>query len=235
MGLNAARTRRIRSRSASVNISGINSLFSMPTPCSPVSAPPISTQNFMISPAAAMALVKLRGIALVKKNQWVEVTVARVKYVADLQPVALPYFGDVLQSDGQFRARNYAIHDVVGGRQAANRSEGVFAALPQQFAFSPIRCPAHFTRMMQAADIGDLRRLRFRGFAHALDFDEQHRGAIERETGVHESLDGAQRPRIEHLARCGSDTARSDVGHRVGGVFHRIENGQQRAYFFRQS
>src|ERR1700675_152312 len=43
-GLKASWTRRMRSKSASEKRSGISSDFSMPTPCSPVSAPPTSTQ-----------------------------------------------------------------------------------------------------------------------------------------------------------------------------------------------
>src|SRR5437879_1287027 len=54
-GLNAARTLRIKSRSVSVNMRGMSSFFSMPTPCSPVSVPPISTQSCMISAPAALA------------------------------------------------------------------------------------------------------------------------------------------------------------------------------------
>ena len=94
-GLKAARTRRISSRSASLYISGINSFFSMPTPCSPVSVPPISTQNRMISSAAALARRKLRGIALIEKDQRVEVAVARVENVSD-RAVMLGDFFDFL-------------------------------------------------------------------------------------------------------------------------------------------
>src|ERR1700674_1341297 len=43
-GLKASWTRRMSSKSASVKRSGMSSDFSMPTPCSRVSAPPISTQ-----------------------------------------------------------------------------------------------------------------------------------------------------------------------------------------------
>src|SRR5215469_5794147 len=43
-GLKASWTRRMRSKSASEKRSGISSAFSMPMPCSPVSAPPTSTQ-----------------------------------------------------------------------------------------------------------------------------------------------------------------------------------------------
>src|SRR5579863_7007177 len=52
-GLNAARTRSISARSSGVKIRGMSSFFSMPIPCSPVSAPPTSTQWRMISPPAA--------------------------------------------------------------------------------------------------------------------------------------------------------------------------------------
>src|SRR5579863_10084481 len=57
-GLKASWMRRIRSKSASLKSSGINSLFSMPTPCSPVRVPPTSTQYRMISSAALIAVSK---------------------------------------------------------------------------------------------------------------------------------------------------------------------------------
>src|ERR1700687_4252147 len=60
-GLNAARTRRIKSRSSGVNISGMSSFFSMPTPCSPVSAPPTATQCFIISRPAATTRLNCSG------------------------------------------------------------------------------------------------------------------------------------------------------------------------------
>ena len=44
---------------------------------------------------------------------------------------------------------------------------------------------------MQAADFGDFRGLRFDGFGEALDFDQQHRGAILGKSGV----DDNPRPR----------------------------------------
>ena len=68
---------------------------------------------------------------------------------------------------------------------------------------------------------------------HAFDFDEQDRGAVERETGVDVVFDDAQRPAIEHLAGRGSDAARGDVGDGFRGVVDGVENGEKRLDGFR--
>ena len=99
-GLNAARTRCISARSSGVNISGMSSFFSMPTPCSPVSAPPTATQCRMISPPAATTRCKLLAIALVEQNQRMQVAVARMKNIADLQIV---FAADFLDAPQRFR------------------------------------------------------------------------------------------------------------------------------------
>ena len=80
------------------------------------------------------------------------------------------------------------------------RAEGVLPAFPQQIALAVVARDAHFARMMQAANLGDLRGLRFDGFGQAFDFDQQHRRAILGKSGVHVILDRAQRQSIEHFA-----------------------------------
>ena len=86
---------------------------------------------------------------------------------------------------------------------------------------------------MQAANLGDLGGLRLDRFGKALDFDQQHRGAILGESGVNEILDGAQRESVEHLARGGRDRAHGDVDDGFGGVVERVVNREQRFYRFR--
>ncbi len=58
----------------------------------------------------------------------------------------------------------------------------------------------------------------FDGFAHAVHFEQQHGGAIERKSRVDVGFDGAERPAVEHFAGGGSDAARGDVHDGFGGV-----------------
>ena len=59
---NAHLSRCCWARSASVNIAGIRSRFSTPTPCSPVSTPPTSTQSLRISAPNASVLSSSPGL-----------------------------------------------------------------------------------------------------------------------------------------------------------------------------
>src|SRR5579875_3675312 len=54
-------------------------------------------------------IAKLLLVALVEQNDRVQVSVAGVKHVADLQAVRARDFSDAPQSSGQFRAGNYAV------------------------------------------------------------------------------------------------------------------------------
>ncbi len=85
---------------------------------------------------------------------------------------------------------------------------------------------------MQLADIGNFFRLRFRDFAQSVNFDQQDGRAIERKSGVNVVFDGANRPAVEHLARCRRDSARGNLGHRFGRVVNGIKNGQQSLHGF---
>ena len=182
LGIEDSRTRRIRSRSASLKSSGIRRSFSMPTPCSPVIEPPTSMQNSMISSAAATALRSCSRVARVEENDGVQVAVARVKNVADLESVFFADLADAAQRGGQFRPRDHAVLRVVSGRKAADRAERVLAALPQQIALARIAGHAHFARAMQRGKRPPPPRLRFGRLAQAIDFDQQHGGAIERKS-----------------------------------------------------
>ena len=121
----------------------------MPTPCSPVIEPPIWMQNSMISSPRANRVAELLFVALVEKNDGVQVAVARVKHVADLQAVFLADLADAPQRGRKFRARNHAVLRVVARRQPARRAKRVLAAFPQQIAFARVASHAHFARVMQ--------------------------------------------------------------------------------------
>src|ERR687886_416801 len=60
-GSKAHFTRSCCARSTSLNIVGIRSRFSTPTPCSPVSTPPTSTHSFRISAPNSSALSSSPG------------------------------------------------------------------------------------------------------------------------------------------------------------------------------
>ncbi len=177
---------------------------------------------------------ELRFVARVEKNQRVQVAVARVKNIADLEAVLHADFIDAAQGGGKFGARDHAVLHVIGGREAADGAEGVLAAFPEQVAFAGVAGHADFAGVMGAANVGDFFGVCLHGFGEAVHFEQQDGGAIERKSGVDVGFDGAERPAVEHFAGGGSDAARGDVHDGFGGVVESFENREESFYGFGQ-
>jgi len=171
--------------------------------------------------------MELFFVAGVEKNDGMQVAVASVENVADLETVFFADAFDFAEGLRQFSARNHAVLNVVSGREASDGAEGVFAALPEKVALLGVAGDADFTRAVEFANFGDLRGVLFGGFAEAVDFDEEDGGAVERESGVNPSFDGAERPAIEHFAGRGSDAARGDFDDGFGGSVNAIVDGEE--------
>ena len=110
---------------------------------------------------------KLIGIAMIEKDQRVEISVSGVKNVSDDQAEALGDLLDPQQRGREFGARDHAIQHIVGWRYAADGAERLLAALPEQSAFTARRVPAYLARMMPEANFADFGGLRFGSFAQA--------------------------------------------------------------------
>ena len=76
-------------RSISENIAGIRSRFSTPTPCSPVSTPPTSTQSLQDVGAERLRPLELARLVGIVQDQRMQIAVAGVEHVGDAQPVLL--------------------------------------------------------------------------------------------------------------------------------------------------
>ncbi len=176
--------------------------------------------------------LKLRAIALVEKNQRMQVAVAGMKNVADLQIVFPGDFRDAAEGFRQARARDHAVLHVVHRRDAPESAERFFPAFPEQSALAVVARHAHFPRAMQLANFRDLGGLRFDRFGQPLHLDQQHRGAILRESGVDVILDGAQRESVEHLACRGRDGPHGDIEDGFGGIVDRVVDREKRFYCF---
>ena len=88
-GSKADLMRRCWSSSCAVNCTGIRSRFSTPTPCSPVRQPPTSTHSFRMSAPNCSGLVEALRVVGVEHDQRMQVAVAGVEDVGDLQAVAV--------------------------------------------------------------------------------------------------------------------------------------------------
>jgi hypothetical protein len=87
-----------------------------------------------------------------------------------------------------------------------------------------------YPRTVQQACLRDFGGLGFHGFGEALYFEQKHRGAVQGETRMHESLDEAERPAIEHFAGSRCDRARRDFDDRFARIIHRVVYRKQRFY-----
>ena len=103
-----------------------------------------------------------------------QIPVARVKNIPDLEAVFLSDLVDAPQRGGQFRPRNHAVLHVICRRDPADRPKRVLAALPKQIALVRVPRHAHLPRVMQPANVGHFLRLRFSRFAQPIHVDQQH-------------------------------------------------------------
>ena len=104
----------------------------MPTPCSPVIEPPASTHALRICPASSSARCGLALTRRVVTDERMQVAVAGVEDVRDLEPVLVRERRRSAAAPRQARPRDHAVLDVVGGRDPAHRRERRLARLPDQ-------------------------------------------------------------------------------------------------------
>ncbi len=171
--------------------------------------------------------LELFVVAEIIENDGMEIAVAGVEYVADVEAELGTDFLDAAESLREFRTGNYAIEHVDAGGDATEGAERVLAAFPEKIALFVVASDANFTRFVHAADFVDGGGLRRDGFEHAFDFEEKDSAGIHREASVNVVLDDAERPAVEHFAGGGSDAASGDVGDAFGGVVHSFENGEK--------
>src|SRR5277367_1942620 len=114
-----------------------------------------------------------------------KIAVAGVEDVANLKAVFFADLVDFAQSGWKFSARDHAVLHVVGGRKAADGAESVLAPFPEQVALRRVAGDANFARVMHTADFGDVFGMLLGGFFYPVDFEQQNRGTIERESSVH--------------------------------------------------
>ena len=176
---------------------------------------------------------KLFFFASIKKNDGMQVAVAGMENVSDLETIFCADLIDPPQGVRQLGPRDYSVLHVVGRGEPPNGAESVLSAFPKQGALMLVARHAHFASVMKAANIGDIFCMLIDSLAQAVHFEQQDGGAVDGKSCVHVSLDCANRPAIEHLASRGSDSARGDIDDGFCGIVHGIENCEQGFHCFR--
>ena len=172
--------------------------------------------------------LELLVVAEIVENDGVEIAVASVENVADVESELSADFLDAAERLREFRTRNDAVENVDAGGDAAEGSEGILAALPEQVALFVVASDADLARFVGAADFVDGGGLRGDGFEHAFDFEEEDGARIHREARVNVVFDDAEGPTVEHFAGGGRDATGGDVGDGFAGVVHGFEYGEER-------
>ena len=114
-GSNRFLKRAIMSSVSLENWRAIISIFSMPTPCSPVIEPPTLMQYSRISSLACLTFRSCARGARIEHDQRVQIAVAGVENVADGQAGAIGQSVDEAQGVGDFRPRHDAVLNVIRG------------------------------------------------------------------------------------------------------------------------
>jgi hypothetical protein len=161
---------------------------------------------------------ELPGNAAVEEQQRMQVAVARMKDVADLQAAGAGDLLDAPRRERKFRARNGRVLNVVVRRDAPERAGRALARRPQRVAFArargraPRECPVFARdardRAFPRLDVGGLAR----------DLDEEHGAGIERKSRVKVRFDRLHDRAVDDLERRRRQAGRDDRGHRFGST-----------------
>jgi hypothetical protein len=117
-------------------------------------------------------MLELLPVARIEKYYGVEIAVAGVKNVADVEAVLSADFVDATESLLKLRARNYSVENIVAGSNAAKCAEGVFAAFPEEIALFVVARDTNFAGVVLAADFVNGRGLDGDRFGKSFDFDQ---------------------------------------------------------------
>ena len=114
--------------------------------------------------------LELLVVAEIVKNDGMEIAIAGVKDVSDVEAELSADFLDAAQGLRKFRTGDDAVEHVDAGGDAAEGAEGIFSAFPEQVALFVIAGDADFASFVSAADFIDGGGLCDDGFEHAFDF-----------------------------------------------------------------
>ena len=172
---------------------------------------------------------QLGFVAAVVGDVRVQVAVARVEHVGQLEPALVADVGRASYELAQLGARNDDVGDVQVRGDAAHRAEGSLAAGPQALTLVGV-APAPQLECAVRADDG------LDGGGHgahldlaAFDLDQQHGpGVAWIAGGVDAVLDGVDRQLVEDLDRRRLEARGDDLGDRVAGGVEVVEDREQR-------
>ena len=168
----------------------------------------------------------LLGIPPVEEDQRVQVAVAGVEDVGDLQVVLLAHLGDLLQHQRQGRAGHGAIADQVARRDACHGPEGAAPARPEQGPLGLVLGDPHLPRAVLHAEPHDGLGLLFQVILEAIHLDDQHRGAVQRQAAGEGLLHGVDHQLVHHLEGRRHHTRGHDGRHRLAALLDAVVDGQ---------
>src|SRR5664279_1604722 len=121
----------------------------------------------------------LLGIPPVEEDQRVQVPVARVEDVGNLQVVLLAHLRHLPQHGGQGGPRHRPVTDQVAGREARHGPEGAAPPGPQQGPLRVVLGDPHLPRPVLLAEADDGFALLLEVVLQSVDLDDEHRRAVQ--------------------------------------------------------
>ena len=181
--------------------------------------------HFQNAPGEGLASFMFAGHAGIKKNQRMQVAIARMKNIRAAQPVLLRQRGNPPQGFAESAARNDPVLHNKVGTQSPHCREGAFATLPNQRAV--VRIPSHptFQRSALLNDRGQTLFFALHLFDWPFEFHDEHGGGIGWIPAMSGGLGRINGEAVHDLDGPRQDACRDDGGNSfpslVGGVVTR--------------
>ena len=160
----------------------------------------------------------LIGITGIKKNQWVQVAIAGMKYVAVGKVIFFGDLGHRGQCLRQFGSRHGTIVYQVIRSQSSHSAKGAASTLPEPVSLGRVLGFTDAATAIPHADVIDLLRLIPESDVGTFHLNDQHRSGISRiPTGI-TVLNRLDDGRIHHFQSGRYHSGGNDFRHRVGGI-----------------
>ena len=158
-----------------------------------------------------------------------EVAVAGVEDVGDLDLVAGGDVVDLVEDVGEAGAGHDAVQDVVVGLDVAEAADGALAAGPKALAVRGFAGDADLAGLEALHDGLDGGALGVDLGGGAVDFDDEDGFGVEGEAGVEDGFDGGDGLLVDHFEGGGDDAGLHDGADGVAGLADGVKDGEEGA------
>src|SRR2546427_1389416 len=163
--------------------------------------------------AHAENFVDLLGIAAIKKDEWMKISISGMKHICHTQPVPLRHSIDRGENLRQTGSWNDRVHRDHIGSEAAHCTERALSPEPKPGTLIVVFGDADLVGAIAAANLHDRVRCFLQTFAKSIDLDQQRSRGVHGVSGfVYRSLDSLYRLRIDEFHGGRHNTGTDHIG-----------------------